>query len=132
MSNTPSVVINRIKQEDCTIGILNYLDFRCFTLELPDLNNTPNKSCIPVGTYYGEKIHSPSLGNCIDICNVTGRTFIRIHAGNYTKQIQGCVLVGDSLKDINNDGIIDIVNSKSTLEKLLKVLPESFTIQIRE
>ena len=113
------ITVSRIYQDDCTVGVLNCGDFRCFTLELPDLNNQKNISCIPPGIYSTRIIQSPSLGKCIDVMGVNGRKYIRIHAGNYTSQIEGCLLVGDSLKDINKDGVIDVTNSKATLNKIM-------------
>ena len=122
--------VTRIKQKDCTVGILNFYGFRCFTLELPDLNNKQNVSCIPDGRYQCKKIVSHNLGSCIEIQNVLNRTYVRIHSGNYTKQILGCILVGESLKDINNDGIIDVTNSKATLKELMSMLPDEFELII--
>ncbi len=120
--------IKRLPQNDCTVGILSFNNERCFTLELPDANNASNVSCIPNGRYKCAKIVSPSLGKCIEISGVIDREYIRIHSGNYTSQIKGCVLVGDSLKDINNDGIIDVTNSKATLENIMGNLPDEFEI----
>jgi hypothetical protein len=122
--------ITRIYQDDCTVGILNYHGFRCCTLELPDKDNHPNISCIPAGRYQCKKIVSPSLGKCVEIENVLNRTYVRLHSGNYTSQILGCVLVGDSIKDINRDGILDVTNSKNTLNDLMALLPESFELEI--
>lgn len=126
----PILNITRIYQDDCTVGILNYYGFRCCTLELPDLDNERNISCIPPGRYRCSKIESPSLGECVEIEDVQGRTFIRIHAGNYTSQIKGCILVGDSIKDIDRDGILDVANSKTTLRKLMNLLPNNFELMI--
>jgi hypothetical protein len=103
------------------VGVMTSKDFdkKIFTLELPDLDNANNISCIPAGLYECQKTVSPSLGSCINVSNVVGRTYIRIHSGNYTSQIEGCILVGDSLKDFNNDGVIDVTNSADTLIWLL-------------
>lgn len=125
-----NITINRIYQPDCTVGVLNCGDFRCFTLELPDKNNRQNISCIPTGKYKLSVINSPSLGLCINVADVTGRTYIRIHSGNFTRQIQGCILVGDSLKDLNSDGIIDVSNSKPTLQKLMSLITENSILTI--
>jgi len=122
--------IQRIYQEDCTVGLLTYKDFRCFTLELPYKNNTKNISAIPKGLYPCNKTVSPKFGDCIAVEGVVGRSLIRIHKGNYTSQIEGCILPGDSLKDINNDGIIDVTNSTKTLRTLLDKLPAEFLLDI--
>lgn len=125
------VTIQSIKQHDCTVGVLNYGDFRCFTLELPDLDNQPNISCIPQGTYKCSKFTSPTHGLCVAVHNVPNRTLIRIHTGNFTRQILGCILVGQSLVDIDNDGIIDVSNSGNTMKKLMSVLPNEFLLEIK-
>ena len=122
--------LQRMYRENCTVGIFDYGDFTGFTLELPYLENQTNISAIPPGFYNCEKITSPSLGDCIDVKDVIGRTYIRIHAGNYTSQILGCVLVGDSITDINGDDIPDVTNSKKTLTTLLSVLPDKFVTEI--
>jgi hypothetical protein len=124
------VTLHRIYQNDCTVGVLNFGEHRCFTLELPNNNNQQNISCIPEGQYNCVKIKSPSLGHCIEVQGVPNRTFIRIHKGNYTRQIQGCILVGEALKDINADFVIDVANSKAAFDKLMKETPEEFELGI--
>lgn len=125
------LLIQRIYQHDCTVGLLNCDRFRCFTLELPWGMNKKNFSCVPEGTYEAFKHESPKNGSVIMLKNVVGRSGIQIHAGNYTSQIEGCILVGDSLKDINADGVIDVTNSKATLSKLLDLLPDTFEVVIK-
>jgi hypothetical protein len=119
-----TIIINSAIARDCTIGILQCGDFRCFTLELPWLRNASNVSCIPSGSYEYEKRLSPTLGWVIHIKDVEGRTWIYIHAGNFTHQIQGCVLVGDMIKDIDKDGIPDVGNSDATFKHLMKITAE--------
>ena len=113
------LIIERGYFSECTIGTLKLGDFKCFALELPYMGNLVNVSCIPEGVYAGRLIVSPSLGECIEVADVDGRTYIRIHAGNYTRQIEGCVLVGDSIKFLDGDGTPDITNSRNTLKALI-------------
>ena len=116
---------------DCTLGILTYGDFKCFTLELPWKNNEKNISCIPrVSGYVGEKHESPSNGSVIAINNVLNRTYIQIHSANFLRQLKGCIAVGDSIKFLDGDNLPDVTNSKNTLKALLEVLPDKFTIEI--
>jgi hypothetical protein len=124
------MTIHRIYQQDCTVGVMNFDNFRCFTLELPQEGNQPNVSCIPEGQYNCRKITSPTLGKCIEILEVPGRSYIRIHKGNFTSQIQGCVLVGEALKDINGDLIIDVANSAVAFDKLMEATPKLFDLII--
>ncbi len=131
MSALEQIKIKRSYLEKCTIGWLTFGDFNCFTLELPDKDNQSNISCIPEGTYNFHTRLSNKNGFVIELEDVEDRTYIQMHSGNYTSQIQGCILVGDSLKDINHDKIPDVTNSKNTLKKLLELVGDSGEIRIR-
>tara|TARA_R110000850_G_C9996087_1_gene467986 strand:+ start:35828 stop:36214 length:387 start_codon:yes stop_codon:yes gene_type:complete len=122
--------INTWLNEDCTLGRLTYGDFKCFTLELPWKFNSSNISCIPEGIYSASKYNSPSKGEVILLDDVHRRTFIEIHAGNYTRQILGCILVGDGIKYLDNDNVPDVTNSKATLIDLLESVPDEFQLKI--
>lgn len=125
------IKIKRWYHDDCTIGRLSYGSFQCWTLELPSLDNAQDVSCIyAAGGYKGVKHFSPHNGDCIAINNVMDRTNIQIHSGNFTSDILGCILVGDSVKFLNSDGIPDVTNSVRTLGKLLRILPDKFSIEI--
>ena len=125
------VLIERWPQKDCTVGRLSYGDFKCFTLELPDLNNQKDISCIPAGVYFAKKRFSPSKQKTvIEYINVPNRTYIQIHQGNFTRQLLGCQAVGDGIKWFDGDDILDVTNSGTTFEKLMSVLPDRFEIEI--
>lgn len=129
------VTLKRIYQDDCTLGSLEAFDksrkFRCFTLELPYKNNASNVSCIPPGRYQCNKVESPKFGMCIAVEGVNGRSFIRIHKGNYTRQIEGCILPGRTIADIDGDGIPDVTSSGETMDKLMAFLPDRFELDIK-
>lgn len=126
------LTIDRFYQPDCTLGRLKLSNgFQCFTLELPWLDNLRSKSCIPAGTYKAFKRNSPKNGFVFELRNVTGRSNIQCHAGNYTRQIEGCILVGDSIKFLDTDSIPDVTNSNATLRKLLSYLPDDFEVAIK-
>lgn len=122
--------VSRWYRDDCTLGILDVLGFRCFTLELPYLDNKQNVSAIEGGVYEYIYRLSPSNGDVLQLQGVPGRSYIQIHSGNYTSQIKGCILVGDSIKFLNNDNIPDVTNSKATLAEVLKRAGNSGTIEI--
>ena len=126
------LIVNRTEQEDCTLGVVNYKEFRCFSLELQNKDNQVNVSCIPYGLYECEKYYSNKYGvTCFRVLNVVGRTSISGHYGNFTKDILGCLIFGDSIADINNDGVPDVTNSKVTLSKLIDKLPDRFQMIIK-
>jgi hypothetical protein len=134
--NLEKLKVNKLKiktwmMDDCTLGILTYGDFKCFTLELPWNNNEVNVSCIPrTLAYKGEKHESPANGSVIAITNVLNRTYIQIHSANFLRQLKGCIAVGDSIKFLDGDSLPDVTNSKNTLKALLAVLPDNFIIEI--
>lgn len=72
-----------------TNGILS-IDgqFAAYTLERPEVQ-------IPVGTYPIEVTWSPRFNRPLPLLDsVPGRTDIRIHAGNWPRDTEGCLLVG--------------------------------------
>lgn len=104
--------------------------FECKTLEPTWKDNQKEISCIPAGTYQVRKHNSPKYGKCYKVLNVTGRTEILFHWGNYYTNTEGCILVGEYFTDSNHDGLTDISKSKLTFEKMMMYLPEEFTLKI--
>lgn len=111
--------------------------FRCFTLELAWRNNARRISCIPTGTYravwrtsekFAESYHIQEL----DAPQVTGRTWILIHRGNFHSEIQGCILVGEGFADMNGDGYKDLTRSRQAMQGLMnQVGRNSFILEIQ-
>ncbi len=66
----------------------------CVTLELPDLGNQKNISCIPTGIYHCSYYISERFGQCYRVNSVPNRSDIIIHTGNTVGDIQGCILPG--------------------------------------
>jgi hypothetical protein len=125
------ITIKRWYLPDCTLGRLSLPNgFQCFTLELPDRSNEPGISCIPRGVYNAFKRKSPKNGLVYELRNVPGRSFIQGHAGNFTSQIEGCILHGDSIRFLNSDGVPDVANSRKTLDILLAMLPDEFEVTL--
>lgn len=104
--------------------------FKCKTLELPWRDNNFQVSCIPNGKYKVVPRWSQKFKSHFHILDVPKRDHILFHAGNYFKDILGCVLVGDSLRDINGDGFKDVLNSKTTLKRILELAPKGFQLEI--
>ena len=116
------VRMSTLSYDDCTLGRLTTEGFSCFTLELPWVDNKSNISCIPDGSYRCKVGYSKKNGPVINIYDVVGRTHVQVHAGNYTSDILGCILVGSGIADINTDGVPDVTKSVNTLNKLLNVV----------
>ena len=95
-----------------TFGIMAYEGLYWHSLELPDRNNKPNISCIPVGEYLVSLRHSPHFKKDLyHVKHVTGRTFILIHGANlagdtskgWQTHLQGCITLGKSVGRTKNN-----------------------------
>jgi len=76
------------------------------------------------------KVNSPKFGaGTFGLHRVPGRSHILIHAGNFTRDIEGCILLGERFADIDNDRITDVTNSRVTVNRL-KALVDSFELTI--
>lgn len=83
-----------------TKGVFIIEGLNCFTMELPYKDNIPNISCIPAEVYEVVWQKSNKFGWCYMIKNVSNRTNILIHSGNYAGDISkgykththGCIL----------------------------------------
>ena len=118
-----------------TLGTLVIYDegkviYSCYTLELPDLKNASNISCIPRGEYKVVPRNSQKFKDHLHITDVPNREYILIHVGNYFTDIRGCVIVGKTLTDINGDGYKDVTSSKNTLNEILHFAPGGFELEI--
>lgn len=112
----------------------NELVFEFVTLELPWKDNERNISCIPEGEYLVKKM--PPTGKrkyqYFWVQDVPGRDSILWHPGNYTHQIRGCILPGESLADLDQDDIIDVTNTTATLKILTALMPVKFKLTIEK
>jgi hypothetical protein len=83
------------------IDTFNYFPFAT-TIERPWLDNKPNVSCIPAGTYTCKRVTRPKHGECFEVQNVEGRSAILFHVANYPEDVQGCIGVASGF---NSSGI---------------------------
>lgn len=111
----------------------NGVTMYCKTLELPWLENKKNVSCIPKGQYEVEWTYSPSFKKyTYEIKNVKGRTGIRFHSGSYKFDFKGCIGLGADFKQLNKDGLLDLVESRDTVKKFEEFFgKEKFTLIIQ-
>ena len=116
--------IDNAKQTEGVLYLINNnkVVFECKTLELPWKGNNRRVSCIPVGKYKAIKHVSPKFGNCLWIKDVPNRSEILIHPANYVQQLLGCIALGNKHTDINGDGLIDVADSRTTVNKLLNLI----------
>lgn len=135
-----NLVLQRmIKTSTYIAGTLSSSDkgYFAWTLELPWKSNATGVSCIPEGLYKCRPYMSSKLGRCIEIMNVPNRTEIRIHKGNATSEIHGCILVGEMLLLSNTDTTCTIPGGMSSpaLDKLFSYLEANqivdFTLEIK-
>ncbi|MGV7234622.1 MAG: DUF5675 family protein [Nitrosomonadaceae bacterium] len=107
--------------------------WKCFTLELPWKDNKARESCIPDGKYTCKFTYSPKYKrNMYLIDKVPNRSGIRIHSANYFFQLLGCISMGETLTDINGDGLRDVTASRKTITEFEAIMDgEDFEIDIR-
>lgn len=127
--------INRLPDNDKaqTLGefTIEGSDFKGKTMELEYNYNFRRVSCIPPGTYIVIKRVSKKYGEHFHITDVPNRDLILIHGANYSRQLLGCIGVGEAFVDLDKDGLKDITNSRATLKKLLTIMPKEFKLVIK-
>ena len=106
--------------------------FEFQTIELPYLNNKVGISCIPFGKYKVEKRQSNRFGCHFHVKEVSGRSMILIHLGNYHSNTSGCILVGSGHKHLDNDNCLDVIDSRLTMKKLVDIMPSNFDLTITD
>jgi hypothetical protein len=94
-------------------------ELQCYTIELPWLNNEPQRSCIPEGNAL-RKRWSPKHKWHLQLMNVPNRSLILIHpANNAQKELKGCIAPVSKLT-----GTGEGVNSRIACANLLaKIYP---------
>ena len=119
------VLIRHARRADYTIGRLEDENGKklCDTLE-PIWRNydggelkIPRKSAIPEGTYRVVITKSQRFGRYLPLLvGVPGFEGVRIHAGNTSRDTEGCILVGQNLQ------VGKVLWSRITLSKLMKII----------
>lgn len=134
-AGSPQVTLTRRKSfPGCTLGTLRIqtrnLVWQCKTLELPWLNNEPQISCIPAGTYSCYRVKSPKFGETFVVTRVTGRAGILFHAGNSAKDTQGCILLGVGVETGGRKPCL--LSSRAAMKTFMQMLEgvETFEITI--
>jgi hypothetical protein len=132
-----TVTITREKSEDYgTFGTLAINDTAetFITLELPNRDNEPGKSCISAGSYLCVKNTGKKGG--FRLLDVPGRDDILIHAGNWAgdtskgckSDVEGCILVGTKRGELNEQAAV--LNSRIAMKRLGELLQVPFNLII--
>ncbi len=131
-----TVSLTRIRSsKTCTIGILyiqtRNLRWSCRTLELPWLDNQPQISCIPAGTYSCYRVKSPKFGETFVVTRVTGRAGILFHAGNTAKDTHGCILLGVGVETGGRKPCL--LSSRAAMKTFMQMLEgiDTFELEIK-
>lgn len=134
--NDPLYRIDRIYLETETLG--SWYPFRssvvlCKTMELPWVGNKRSISCIPEGIHrcvreaFTVKHPYPHFR----LPDVEGRSGILVHKITFVKDLRGCIGVGQAFKDLNRDGVPDMVRSTLALQELYETCPDEFYLLIQ-
>ena len=131
----PQAILQRgIPDTKETLGVLqgtnNQNSFQCDTIE-------NNAVIIPAGYYVCVLMDSPRLKRktyhvTIPNNDNWNNKMIEIHNMNFYFQSEGCIGVGDKEADINGDGELDVLDSNSTLDKMILIMGTSFTFTIKD
>lgn len=101
--------------------------FGCYTLE-PALDRAEHP-CIPKGGYRCDLKDHPKHGKCYELADVPGRTSVLIHVGNFERDTEGCILVGNAIGTIGNDHAL--LASKDAYRRFMDDMAgESFALHI--
>ena len=136
--NGVKLLIVRLKEtEKQTQGLALILDknndviYNMVCLELPFLENEKKISCIPPGEYQCRKNNHYRFGLSAHVLSVPGRTGIMIHKGNFHFNTTGCILLGYDFRDLNQDNLLDVTMSGTTMVEFYKRISENFTLIIK-
>lgn len=107
---------------DCTLGGLydNKGIPRMFTLEEPWKDNQHKVSCIPEGIYACKPHEGTKWHRVWEITGVPDRSAILIHSGNTTDDIEGCIIVGRQIGELNNKTAV--LQSADALNELRRLI----------
>jgi hypothetical protein len=126
------ITLKRLSDDNVqTLGILTNVTGKVYqTLELSWKKNAKQISCIPKGVYKVRKRTSAKYGEHFHVLNVPNRDMILMHFSNFHSDLLGCIAPGKGLKDINNDGRLDVTGSRQAMKELLATLPKEFELEI--
>lgn len=102
----------------------------CYTVERPWLDNAPDTSSIPAGTYTCGPHVSPKFpGGVWEVMSVSNRVGILIHNANDMLELEGCIAVGDVRGMFGEYPAV--LHSVATVAMLKGIFPDNFLLEIR-
>jgi hypothetical protein len=113
------------------INDLGVIIHKFYTLELAWKKNQRSISCIPTGSYNVKKRKSKKYREHFHVLGVEDRSYILIHSGNMYTHTRGCILVGQDIGEINNDGFSDVIHSRDEMKTLNRLLPDNSKLEIK-
>lgn len=124
---------------DVTLGTLHTPDGTSFCiLERPAENNKQSISCILEGTYTLRQRKSPVVERTSkgefpsgwEVTNVPNRSYIMFHVGNYVRNSDGCLLVGENFSFHNGEFMV--TNSVKAFREFMAALSskDEWTLEI--
>lgn len=124
------VLIRNVDLPKAILGNLFIFDgptllFKCKSLEPAWKDNEKGISAVPKGEYIIRFEYSPKFDRYLwELKGVPGRSEIKIHVANYYRQLEGCIAVGDLHTHIDKDGVLDVRNSRNTLNKIHEIMKD--------
>jgi len=126
-----------------TLGKLDFEGHELSTIELAWKDNKRGESCIPPTIeivngkekrlrkpYKAVPRTSSKYGNHFIILETTPREYVLWHPANYSRQLRGCIAPGLKHRDIDKDGLKDVVSSKKAMNLMLDKFPAGFEFDI--
>ena len=131
---TPTQLINRALKKDPEIlrsRTSAEVIYVTESLERGWNNNERMISCVPKGRYTIKLEWSNRFGaNLWELKNVPNRSECKLHSANYWNQLNGCIALGLSLRDINGDGEVDATSSRRAMKDFSKAMGNALEAEI--
>ncbi len=123
------LTLQRLYLPEATIGFIPQL--KIHTIELPWRNNSVGFSCIPEGRYMLKLRRSPVVERVTkgrylygwEVLDVPNRKYIMWHPGNFARNSEGCICMGDGLNPQSVEPMI--LNSQRTMDYFMERLEQA-------
>ena len=133
-----TLIIDRLAVDKTqAVGVATVLNakgkpiFTCKSLERGWNNNERMISCVPKGRYTMKLRWSGRFGaNLWELKNVPNRSECKLHSANYWHELNGCLALGLSLRDINGDGEVDATSSRRAMKDFTRAMGNATEAEI--